>query len=94
MAMITLKEYAERLGKNPVIVRQKALRGTFKTAVKRGRDWWIDEDEPYEDARIKTGEYIDFRCRKSHQKERIARKKAMDEQEKAIADIGDQSDSE
>lgn len=94
MAMITLKEYAERLGKNPVVVRQKALRGTFKTAVKRGRDWWIDEDEPYEDARIKTGEYINFKYGYRYQKERIVRKKAMVEQRKATAEVGDQSDSE
>ena len=53
MALISLKEYAERLGKNPDIVRQKALRGTFKTAQKIGRDWVIEEDEPYIDARKK-----------------------------------------
>lgn len=75
MALITLKEYAEKLGKNPVVCRQKAIRGTFKTAVKRGRDWWIDEDEPYIDARIKNGNYIDFRYGYKYQKERIARKK-------------------
>lgn len=51
--LITLKEYAARLDKNPDVVRQKALRGTFKTAVKIGRDWLIDEDEPYTDARRK-----------------------------------------
>lgn len=81
MAMITLKEYAERLGKNPVVVRQKAIRGTFKTAEKRGRDWWIDEDEPYTDARIKTGEYVDFRYGYQYQKERRARKQAQNEQQ-------------
>ena len=61
MALIPLKEYAERLGKNPVTARQKALRGGFKTAQKMGRDWFIDEDEPYEDNRIKSGDYIGFR---------------------------------
>lgn len=49
--LITLKEYALRLGKNPDVVRQKALRGTFETAVKVGRDWLIDENEPYSDHR-------------------------------------------
>ena len=58
MAMITLKEYAERLGKNPVIVRQKALRGGFITARKFGRDWVIDEEEEYADNRIRSGKYI------------------------------------
>ena len=61
MALIPLKEYAERLGKNPVTARQKALRGGFKTAKKMGRDWFIEEDEPYEDNRIKSGDYIGFR---------------------------------
>jgi len=51
--LITLKEYAERHEKNPDTVRQKALRGNFTTAVKKGRDWLIDEDEPYLDYRRK-----------------------------------------
>lgn len=53
MALITLKEYAERHDRDPASVRQKALRGTFKTVVKIGRDWLIDENEPYSDARRK-----------------------------------------
>ena len=53
MALITLKDYALRLGKTPDIVRQKALRGNFCTAVKMGRDWMIDENEPYVDYRCK-----------------------------------------
>lgn len=61
MAVITLKEYAERLGKDPVIVRQKAIRGGFQTAHKFGRDWVIDETEPYEDGRVKSGKYIGWR---------------------------------
>ena len=58
MAMISITEYAKRHGKHPVTARQKAARGGFKTAQKIGRDWLIDENEPYEDNRIKTGEYI------------------------------------
>lgn len=61
MALILLKEYAKRLGKNHVVVLQKAARGTFKTARKIGRQWFIDEDEPYLDARVKTGNYVGFR---------------------------------
>lgn len=61
MAMILLKEYAERLGKNHVVVLQKAARGTFETARKIGRQWFIDENEPYVDARIKSGHYVRFR---------------------------------
>lgn len=61
MSMIPLKEYAERLGKNPQVVYQKAARGTFRTARKIGRDWFIDEHEPYQDARVRSGKYIGFR---------------------------------
>lgn len=51
--LITLKEYAEMHKRNPGTVRQKALRGNFKTAVKVGRDWLISKDEPYTDQRKK-----------------------------------------
>lgn len=67
MAMITLKEYAERHGKNPVIVRQKAIRGGFQTARKFGRDWIIDENEEYVDNRVTSGKYIGFRQRKKEE---------------------------
>lgn len=61
MGFITLKEYALRKGKDPAVVRQKAIRGGFQTATKMGRDWIIDEDEPYTDNRVKSGAYIGFR---------------------------------
>lgn len=61
MALITLKEYAERHGRNPATFRQKALRGGFQTAQKIGRDWMIDENEPLEDQRVSSGKYIGFR---------------------------------
>lgn len=61
MGMITLKEYAERLGKNRSVVRQKAVRGGFKTARKFGYQWVIDEDEPYIDGRLKSGDYVGWR---------------------------------
>ena len=53
MARITLKEYAIRLAKDPAVARQRAIRGAFSTAYKFGRDWTIDEDEPWIDRRIK-----------------------------------------
>ena len=83
MALITLKEYALRHGKNPINAVQKALRGTFKTARKMGRDWVIDEDEPYSDARIKTGKYVGFRYGYGYQKQKMAEKEAgkTDDQE-------------
>ena len=64
MAIITLKEYAERLGVNPTVASHKAQRGGFVTAHKVGRDWLIDEDEPYTDGRIRSGRYLDARKRR------------------------------
>lgn len=61
MGLISLNEYAEKHGKAPVSVRQKAQRGGFKTAQKIARNWVIDEDEPYEDSRIISGEYKNWR---------------------------------
>ena len=57
MALITLKEFAERNGRSADSARQKANRGGFRTAQKIGRDWLIDEDEHYSDNREKSGEY-------------------------------------
>lgn len=48
---IPLKKWADKHGVAPVTARQKAARGGFRTAVKIGRDWLIDEDEPYTDLR-------------------------------------------
>lgn len=59
--LIPLKEYAEKLGKNPDNARQLARRGSFQTAQKIGRDWFVEEDEPWPDRRVKTGAYIGFR---------------------------------
>lgn len=61
MAMITLKEYAIRHERDPTVMRHKAQRGGFKTAVKFGRDWIIDEDEPLVDNRVKSGKFKDWR---------------------------------
>jgi hypothetical protein len=58
---ITLVEYAKRHGKAKNTVRRKARDGNFKTAEKIGRDWFIDEDEPYIDYRVKSGKYKNWR---------------------------------
>lgn len=59
MDKITLIEYAARCGKDAGNARKMAAAGRFKTAVKSGRDWFIDPAEPWPaDARIKTGKYI------------------------------------
>ncbi len=63
--LIPLKEYAERIGKNPANMRQKANRGMFKTAKRIGRDWFIDDQEEYVDGRIKSGNYVDWKYGKN-----------------------------
>jgi hypothetical protein len=51
--MIALSEYAAKHGKSHIAVRKMAQRGGFQTAVKIVRNWIIDENEPYPDARVK-----------------------------------------
>lgn len=59
--MIPLKDYAKKHGILPATARQKAGRGGYKTAQKIGRDWFVDETEPFIDLRVKSGKYVDAR---------------------------------
>lgn len=59
--LISLAEYAAKHGKAPVSARALAQRGGFQTARKIGRNWLIDDQEPYPDRRVKTGKYKDWR---------------------------------
>lgn len=59
--MIALAEYAARHSKSQIAARKMAARGGFQTAVKIARNWIIDENEPYPDARVKSGKYVDWR---------------------------------
>lgn len=61
MALIPLVEYAKRLGKRENTVYRKYQTGCFKTAVKLGRDIWLDENEPYVDGRVRSGIYLGAR---------------------------------
>ena len=61
MALITIKEYAEKNGLQHDNVRHKCQRGSYKTAQKIGRDWLIDENEKDADRRVKNGNYVDAR---------------------------------
>lgn len=54
---ISLTEYAKANDRNPATARQMALRGGFETARKIGRNWVIENTEPWPDRRIKTGKY-------------------------------------
>ena len=69
--LIALSDYARKYGKDPATARQRALRGAFKTAVKIGRDWLIDDAEPWVDARLRSGEYVNAR-KKNSEKSQIS----------------------
>lgn len=59
--LIPLTEYAEANGRDPATARQMAGRGSFMTARKIGRNWVIDDSEPWPDRRVKSGKYVDWR---------------------------------
>ena len=59
--LIPLTQYAEEHGIAPVTARQRAHRVAFASAVKMGRDWMIDSDEPLVDRRVKSGKYKGWR---------------------------------
>lgn len=56
--LISLVKYAKKHNKTDSAARRMALRGGFKTAQKIGRDWVIDQNEPWPDRRVKSGKYI------------------------------------
>lgn len=49
--LISLAEYAALHGKSESAARRMALRGSFQTAQKAGRNWVVDQDEPWPDRR-------------------------------------------
>ena len=53
---IPLAEWAHKNGLDESYARQKARRGSLKTAHKIGRDWFINELEPNIDNRKKMKE--------------------------------------
>lgn len=57
MTYIPLSKYAENNNRSSSYIRRKAERGGFNTAVKIGRNWIIDEHEPYLDDRKKKSSY-------------------------------------
>lgn len=65
--IITLKQYAERNGKNLRVLQKKAKEGRIN-AQKIGRDWYIEEDAEVQDERYTTGQYVDWRKKKHIQK--------------------------
>ncbi|EFV01850.1 hypothetical protein HMP0721_1244 [Pseudoramibacter alactolyticus ATCC 23263] len=61
MALISIAEYAKKHGVSAKTVQIKARKGGYETAQKIGRNWVIDEDEPYTDLRVKSGKYKNWR---------------------------------
>jgi len=59
--LISFADYAKMHNIHQDTVRQKCLRGGFKTAQKIGRNWVINSEEPYSDNRITSGKYKDRR---------------------------------
>lgn len=57
--LISLVEYARKHGKDPDNTRKLAAAGRFTTARKIGRNWAIEEKEPWpDDRRVKSGKYV------------------------------------
>lgn len=54
MALISLRDYADKIGKPYPLVYQKAVRGGFETAQKVGSRWMIEASEPWIDMRQKA----------------------------------------
>lgn len=56
--LISLEEYANKIGRSSRGVRRKAQAGNLPGAVKIGRNWLIDSEAEYPDYRIKSRKYI------------------------------------
>lgn len=56
--LISLTEYAAKNGKSESAARRMALRGSFQTARKIGRNWVIEDTEIWPDHRIRSGKYM------------------------------------
>ena len=56
--LISLAEYAATHGIDHNTARKRAARGAYETAIKIGRNWLIDKNEPHVDHRITSGNYV------------------------------------
>lgn len=69
MKLLSVTEFAQKHNVQPATVRQKIIRGNLPEAFKVGNTWAIPEDAPYNDARVKTGEYKNWRNKRKEQEE-------------------------
>lgn len=63
--LISIGEYAKMHGVQQQTIKKKCQRGGFKTAKKIGKYWVIDKEEPYQDNRVKSGQYKNWRKKES-----------------------------
>ena len=61
--LISLAEYAKLHKKSPVTARIHAKNGKFKTAHKIGRNWVIDDAEPWYDFGFSCVKYVGYKRR-------------------------------
>ena len=59
--LISLVEYAKNHGKDRSNACRMAKAGRFATARKIGRNWVIEDTEPWPDNRLKIGKYVGWR---------------------------------
>lgn len=59
--LISLVEYAKNHGKDRSNACRMAKAGRFATARKIGRNWVIEDTEPWPDNRLKSGKYVGWR---------------------------------
>lgn len=59
--LISLMEYAAKHSKDPDNTRKLAAAGRFATAQKIGRNWVIDDSEPWPPRKVKSGAYVGWR---------------------------------
>lgn len=59
--MLTLVEFAEKVGKSPFTIKRGIQDGRFPEAVKVDGKWMFPEDLELTDRRLKDGEYIGWR---------------------------------
>ncbi|MEG2429323.1 MAG: hypothetical protein RSA99_02975 [Oscillospiraceae bacterium] len=56
--LISILDYSKIYERKAMTVMQRCERGDFQTALKIGRNWYIDENEPYFDTRFKDKIFI------------------------------------
>lgn len=64
--LVSLAEYAQKIGKSPSRARRMAIAGRLSSARKIGSVWVIDDSEPWpDDNRVTSGRYIGVRHQQS-----------------------------